>query len=180
MSEGKKRDSQRQKLYNAEGEAIHASKNRINFDSITEIQTYVDKIVASAWWKSRFDIRQIFVTDGRRRRSAAGIRHFDLTGTIKMPKFSRNNWITLHEMAHCVSHDDHGRGYAKNYLLLVKRFISDVDYKILKAAFVKYRVKHTAKKNIKVKRVVPEHVIQALADARAARAAAKTRESIKE
>jgi putative metallohydrolase (TIGR04338 family) len=171
------RDSQRQKLYNAEGEAIHASKNRINFVTVGEIQRYVDKIVSSKWWKGRFDIKKIDVTDGRRRRSAAGIRHIDETGTIKMPKFARNNWLTLHEMAHCVSHDDHGRGYAKNYLLLVKRFIGDDDYRLLKEAFVKYHVKHTIRKRLKVKRVVAPHVLEALAKARAMRAAAKTKAS---
>lgn len=156
-----KRDSQRQRVYNAEDIAFPIMQAWSNygigdtFTSIHETQAFVDKIAKSAWWKKRTDIIQVEVSDGRGRRSACayGITYLWVGGNkaigfgkIALPKGNRNINSVLHEFAHLLAHDDdfaaHGPEFCKAYLALVKRFLGKQSHSNLKYGFDRMKVNY--------------------------------------
>jgi putative metallohydrolase (TIGR04338 family) len=150
------RDNQRQRVYNAERDTPMWS-NSPRIDDIDALRKYVSKICKSAWYRKRaarnagkaFRWREIEVGDGRRRRNACGNRW---QGYIKMPVWSRNVLVILHEVAHVCQPDvsaGHGREYCKIYLALVKKWMGRVEYELLKIAFKKHGVKYVTG-NVKV------------------------------
>jgi putative metallohydrolase (TIGR04338 family) len=141
------RDTQRSKLYRAEGVATGKS-----FADIAEVRAYVEKINRSAWWRShhKFPGIPIEVTDGRGRRKACalGMR------TIKLPKWARYEEVVLHELAHTIitsrfgygGAPAHGREFAKMLLLMVRHFMGKDDYETLKTSFKIAGVKYATSK----------------------------------
>src|SRR5215212_239020 len=102
------RDSQRQKLYNAERIAfnggIEENDAPPDYRTVAEVQACVDHVTASDRWKALgfshlgvFGRNSLTVKDGRgRRRGAAD----PFSNTIKMPKWARLRWYIMHELAH--------------------------------------------------------------------------------
>lgn len=163
------RDSQRSKLYKAEGQ-VKNLKARERLETVPEMQTWVDQIVGSQWWLNYRvpavdpTIRQyvgiqdygppqhrtIRVDDGRGRRCAHGYSH----GVIALPRWCRTRMMVLHEVAHTIQMEEpaHGRHYARIYLDLFRRWLGKAAYLELKAAFKagrvrfsKRRIKHVSK-----------------------------------
>jgi len=89
-------------------------------ETVPEIQAYVDKLTNSAWFKRRWpntSYRGIVVKDGRRARRASGG-----FGCISFPRWSRVEWVILHELAHCLAGQRggwHGQPFCKVYIELV-------------------------------------------------------------
>jgi predicted nucleic acid-binding Zn ribbon protein len=97
------RDSQKQKLYDAEDAAFRKVKPP-EFRTIAECQAYVDRVVGSEAWEAlgfshlgMFDSHPLTVKDGRRRRRG-GAQAF--SNTIALPRKARSVYYLLHELAH--------------------------------------------------------------------------------
>lgn len=134
------RDTQRQRLYNAEAATRGDFPSKIGSGSMDEVTAWVAEVVGSAWWQRRSLVRSVRVKDGRGRRSAAA-----WSDTITVPAgWARSRSVVLHELAHVVTPNDvapHGAVYAANLLALVRQFGEEGQHAALKAAFARYRVK---------------------------------------
>ena len=138
------RDTQRSKLYRAEGVVLGK-----NFITMPQIEAYIGKVTHSAWWKKyhKYYTYPVVVHDGRGCRRALAIGMTD----VKFPKWARHEEVILHELAHLVVHSHygysgaagHGREFAKVLLLLVKRFMGKEAYLKMKASFKEHHIKHT-------------------------------------
>jgi putative metallohydrolase (TIGR04338 family) len=150
-------------LYKAE--RLHSLwSNNSQFDSLKDVQDWVDKICKSRWFKNRYPRHAyqenksqflinkgqgIKVLDGRGRTRANG----STRGFIKLPVWTRSELHILHEIAHVVTSRYtvnnrklpafHGRDFCANYLSLVRHFLGKEAGKELKACFKKSRVKYT-------------------------------------
>lgn len=156
------RDSQLSKVYKAE--SAHSYWSDVSeYDSLSEIQRWVDEICKSRWFKNRYpryalDAKSIMkygraadgikVLDGRGRQRACG----STRGFIKLPVWTRSDLHILHEIAHVVTRRNgyqgplpayHGRDFCANYLALVRQFMGKEEADELKACFKKHRVKYT-------------------------------------
>lgn len=163
------RDSQRSKVYKAEGNIAQGEMKA----QMVDLQAFVNKVVGSAWWKRHYpNVQRITATDGRRRRRASA---FPLTRKIVMPKWSRSEMIILHEIAHIVTPTQyawHGPEYCKVYLELVKVFMGEETWKSLRDSFKVCRVKwivRECRNSVGPKKSLPPQLKQYLA----AKAAAK-------
>ncbi len=139
------RDSQRQKLYDAERAAFGPTKT---LSTVAEVQAYADKVTGSKWWASqpRLSTRTITVSDGRGSGNARAVSSY----RIQMPTHMRSEWVTLHEIAHCAMGQRHGWDgvaahgwqFAEFYLALVRRFLGVAAHDQLRDAFKAKRVKY--------------------------------------
>lgn len=146
-------DSQRSKVYKAERraflpfESAFGANDMRRWKTVGEMQSYVDRLLASAWWKRRWPtVTKIVVKDGRGRRKAGSAG-----GSILMPLWARKEWVILHEIAHevvgrTIGHRNvaaHGREFCQVYLELVGHMMGDDARKALKDEFQAHKVKHT-------------------------------------
>lgn len=142
------RDSQRSRLYKAER---MVSDKGPHLKTVDEIQTTVNAICRSRWFRNRFGKVQIRVKDGRGRRHAGGLgyHYADATvGYITMPKWSRYLLFILHEIGHVVTPygvADHGREFARIFLQLVRWRMGTEAASELQAAYQSCRVRHRAR-----------------------------------
>jgi putative metallohydrolase (TIGR04338 family) len=139
------RDSQKSRLYKAERAALDKISKRL--DTIDDITRFVDRIRKRATIVRRYGYelkRSVFIGDGRGKRNAGG----DSRG-IYMPKWSRTEYIVLHELSHCIACRRygryniaaHGREFAAVYVDLVRYIIGKEAADALKASFREHRVK---------------------------------------
>ena len=165
------RDSQRSKLYKSEWEASSSYEKELSvFQSMSECQNYVDKILKSKWFRKHWpEVEEIYVNPGKgcvranASRTVCEKRLYTkegrikekkkyVVGEIKLPKWAREDWIILHEVCHVVTcyskYAAHGREYASNYLKLVQHFIGKEYSDELKRAFKRNRVKYSKKKEL--------------------------------
>lgn len=110
------KDYQKQRVYNSE----RCVGPRL--ETVPQMQSYVDKMVKSAWWKKRYPrVKRIIVKDGRGRRRACAEYGYGYM-VVKMPKWARNEGVLLHEMAHTVNMSvKHGPKYVGNYLAMIDK-----------------------------------------------------------
>ena len=146
---GQPRDSQRQKVYDSEDVLGPVEwPGQEHFVTVSEMQSYVDRLIASAWFQRRWKIRAVEVRDGRGRRSAASN---DRGGYITMPVGMRYEEVVLHEIAHqivgrTIGHRNvqaHGREFCQVLLELVGHKLGADAKRALKSEFQRRKVKHT-------------------------------------
>lgn len=137
------RDSQRQKLYDAERRAF-AFGGGMLYHRIQDCQAMVDTICKSRFWKSllRRNGKHWLIDE---RIHCVPVKRGGHTATwdrgdlfIHLPRSSFVKWIVLHELAHGATPDkapSHGPEFARTYLQLVKRFMGQRSYKRLLAEF---------------------------------------------
>ena len=168
------RDTQRSKLYAAES-VVHGDK----FESVADMQRYVDKLVGRAWFKRRWpNVTSIEVRDGRGR-SRAGA--YSRGGYITMPRWSRYEEVVLHEVAHIVTDYQHGTNlaahgwqFAHNLIELVHYHMGKDEADKMKASFRKAKVRFSEpKKRAPLSDEQRSANIERLAKARASREANK-------
>ena len=141
------RDSQRQKLYDAERDVAEFEKMH-RLESMFEIEAYVRCVTRDAWFVRHYGEHTIQVRDGRGHRRATGNY---LLGRITMPTWSRSKMITLHELVHaCVrcprDEGAHGRNFARAYLAVVGHFLGREVGAKLKVAMAAHGVRWKAKR----------------------------------
>lgn len=143
------RDSQRQKLYDAESYAGYKmNKQNLNpkFTSIEEIQKFTDKLISSAWFKRRWGEHSIEIVQQNRGRAA-----YARFNRIHLPKWAWISMIVLHEITHIAgsrktsSGASHSRFFARTFLELVDHVLGPKAKKILREEFKRERVKYTPK-----------------------------------
>jgi hypothetical protein len=129
------RDTQRQRVYNAEHSI---RKDPIGTGSMDEVTAFTAQVVGSSWWRKRSTTRVVQVKDGRGRVNACAYGN-----TIKLPRWARSKMVVLHELAHILQSGDapHGREFAAAMIALVDRFGDPGDGELLRAAFAEKRVR---------------------------------------
>ena len=135
---GRPRDSQRARLYRAEGEVDSGRR----LPSVARMQAYVDALVAADWFLARWGERTLEVRPGFGHRRATA----DQNGVLQMPKWARSELVLLHEVAHCLTPVDvaaHGPEYAGVLLALARRAMSPATGQRLEDAFTRERVRWT-------------------------------------
>ena len=132
------RDSQRARLYRAEGEV--ATGRRL--PTVERMQSYVDDVVAADWFLARWEERRFEVRPGFGHRRATA----DEDGILQMPKWARTELVLLHEVAHCLTPRTvaaHGPEYAGVLLALARRAMSPGTAQSLEDAFARHGVRWT-------------------------------------
>lgn len=133
------RDSQRQRLYDAERRVNHGQ----DYKSIHDCQARVDKITHSRWWKSRYGVPyNVDVRPGRGHRHATANA---MLRVIQLPLWARYDLVICHELAHLVvssKHPAHGPKFAREMIAIVDRWMGKEAGKELRAAFKAGRVKY--------------------------------------
>lgn len=130
------RDSQRARLYRAEGE-VDAGRR---LPTVERMQAWVDGLVATEWFLARWGERSFEVRPGFGHRRATA----DQNGVLQMPKWARTELVLLHEVAHCVTPivlASHGPEYAGVLLALARRAMGPGTAQLLEDAFVRERVR---------------------------------------
>ena len=158
----KPKDYQRQKLYNAERHAFRFDRGGTVILKACEL--LVEEVEDSDLWADLCRVsevvpRKVRVKDGRGRRSACASY---LSMSISLPRWSRKDWIVLHELAHLATagpmtyqarinypedimswqevRAGHGPEFAGIYLELVGGFKSPADKARLRSAYFEYGV----------------------------------------
>jgi putative metallohydrolase (TIGR04338 family) len=130
------RDSQRARLYRAEGE-VDAGRR---LPTVERMQAWVDALAATDWFVARWGERAFDVRPGFGHRRATADQH----GVLQMPKWARSEMVLLHEVAHCltpVTYAAHGPEYAGVLLALARRGIGPAAAQALEDAFDRERVR---------------------------------------
>jgi putative metallohydrolase (TIGR04338 family) len=136
------RDSQRSKLYTAET-VLHGKPD---FKTVQECQAFVDEVMASRYVKARWK-QYIRVEPGYGQTNATA----DPTGgVIKLPLWSRQRAVILHEMAHCLNDQRrayawHGPEFAGLLLTLVHHVMGAESATKLRESFRVNRVRYNLK-----------------------------------
>jgi putative metallohydrolase (TIGR04338 family) len=141
MSSG--RDSQKGKLYNAEGTAFGYTQR--NFSSIREVQAYSNSVTSSLWWRRLGGPK--FVLVKKTRIDSGYSTAWAHRNEIHITQSHFNKWVVLHELAHIVmwhlakNRPAHGPDYALVYSRMVEEFLGDEQRQKLSVAFEKYGVR---------------------------------------
>lgn len=132
------RDAQRQKLYDAEHK-ITLWTQPVYFKSVAQAQSYVDRILESKWWKTRFPkVTEVHLVESTKRAQSAHATKKHGRNELVFPHFKRSpsTWhkaFVLHELAHAATTGigapyrygkvaGHGWQYAATYLAIIGRF----------------------------------------------------------
>lgn len=123
------------RLYAAENMSMKKTAEDM---TLKECQEFVDKVLARSFVKRNYPWNKgrIMIYDGRRRRSAAATwRHGSYA--ILLPRWARNKYVMLHEIAHHLSDSDLGHDYkfADCLLDLVRNVLGKDESLKLQAAF---------------------------------------------
>jgi putative metallohydrolase (TIGR04338 family) len=117
--------------------------------SLGECQQYINKVVASKYVRENYRssiFRDIFVTDGRGRRTGAaswGFHKGSMKPVVKLPIRFRNEYVILHELAHHFAglSQGHKSAFTTVLLGLVKEFLGEEQHHKLLTEFAKNGVK---------------------------------------
>lgn len=170
------RDTQRQKLYNAE-HAVH--KQLATNLTWPELEALKNKIVTSTWFVKKYRTRdsgRVAALNIRLEKTHGGgraERMFD-GWEIRLGTWARCDLVLIHEITHCVvtTGPAHGWKFAEVFLDLVRHFMGKDAHDVLKASFKKHRVKFTAPRA--KRELTPEQravLVERMAKARAAKQA---------
>lgn len=173
----KERDSQQGKLYKAEKILEQYSKR---LETMPEITAFAERVLLRAPVQARYGQHlrwAIQIKDGRRCRNALGG-----TNWVKLPKWSRTEYIVLHELAHTICRRMHGVNvaghgwqYAAIYLDLVWFGLGAEARDALKASFRQHRVRFTPKKGQPRPPAAPGKALQPVAGPRAVKSPKRTK-----
>lgn len=142
------RDTQRQKHYDAEREALWSISTPL--PTVADVERYCRKTLARKRVIARWPQcgSMVDVGDGRGRRKACAIG----TREIRIPLWARNDAVVLHELAHIIVNRQwrgqtlasHGWQFASVFLDLVWLCMGAEARDALKAAYKKHGVRHKA------------------------------------
>lgn len=117
------RDYQRSNLYKSEIVLVGKSKK---FNSLNEIQEYLDEITHSQWWKEKFPQLQVLMKPCTHNQKRGYAKYGFEQPVITIPEFNWFEYYIIHELTHCLVykhasmfHAHHGRLFCRLYLELV-------------------------------------------------------------
>lgn len=147
------RDSQMQKLYDAEYSLIPCSpKDNFTFDELIQ---KIDDVVNDTWFRKKFG--RLFsdtILQVENASSRQNMAYSFGTDFLSFPPHFCNFPIILHELAHTIAdrlqfvvafnynYTTHGRMFAFIYLELVRKFMGESSYTILKTGYKNFNVKY--------------------------------------
>jgi putative metallohydrolase (TIGR04338 family) len=138
VTEARPRDSQRARLYRAEGQ-VDAGRR---LPTVERMQTWVDAMAATDWFLARWGVRTFEVRPGFGHRRATA----DENGVLQMPKWARTELVLVHEVSHCLTPAacaSHGPEYAGVLLTVARRAMGPGTAQLLEDAFARERVRWT-------------------------------------
>src|SRR5947208_249395 len=110
-------DPQKHRLYAAE---FQMRNDRIyQLETFQERVDYAASITSSRWWRSR----GYGPVEVRKTITWANAHAFGHSIEIPMSKWAFNKLVIIHELAHTITPDHHGRIFAKAMLAVVQRFL---------------------------------------------------------
>jgi hypothetical protein len=147
------RDSQQNKLYNGEYNLIPwADTGSIDFDQVI---VKIAEIVNDTWFRKKFgrlfSDTEIKIENANERQNMAYAFGTDF---LSFPPQFCNTPIILHELSHIIvdrlsfvvqfnkNYSTHGRMFAFIYLELVKKYMGEREYTILKTGYKNFNVKY--------------------------------------
>jgi putative metallohydrolase (TIGR04338 family) len=170
------RDSQRQKVYNAETAAFGWDGPTIEWSAV---EAYAAKVMKSAYVRRKYGEKKITVLPSRGRGAHAIPAGAFLRGgsivtydaQILVSRSARREWVIIHEMAHhyAALGCRHGWKFCEVYLDLVRHFLGKDAHDALKASFKSHKVRYSKP----VKRTFTPEQRKQMADRMAAVRAAK-------
>lgn len=135
-------DVEANRVYQAEAGVFPETRGRA-LDSLSQVTDFLEGIFRTTWFRNRFpEVKRYKLHDGRGQRIAWAELDDDFVCHISLPKIMREPLMILHELAHCLTSDGHGRYFAATYLQLVHRFLGFDASRDLRDNFVAARVKH--------------------------------------
>lgn len=151
------RDTQRQRVYDAENELEIKLKSKLPDTSLESTQAYVNNVVSSATWKrlraqhgmTAKDgsdwISNVTVKDGRGCRWARGG-----SNRVTLPVWARTKLVILHELAHVLvgNKSGHNWPFTRAFIDLVAVFMSKEDALNLEQKFKKHKVRFRPKRKM--------------------------------
>jgi putative metallohydrolase (TIGR04338 family) len=146
------RDTERTKTYRAEWALYDTNGYGREFDSIAEVQKYVNKVTKSKTyrklWQEAYESRkekdfgaifrgtQVSVAPKKRNGAGnAGIAYVEQNHIVLDTHTGMNEYTVLHELAHCVGHPHHGRSFRRTVVKLTSRFMGTEAANALKVEF---------------------------------------------
>ena len=141
----KPRDYQRSKVYKAENKVLKPLKN--TFKDHLEASRFIAKVISNKWFIDNFNIRKITMHHDRRLKVSArggGLYKPHPSGKISIPNWACNDWVVLHEIAHCcqTQPEAHGRQFCFIFLRLVRKFMGKYAAQALEREFKKEGVNY--------------------------------------
>lgn len=135
---GRTRDSQRQRVYEAERLARHRMDDKAMTDRIAA-WAFVERVERDRWFRRHFGLWRFRISDGRGTRIARGGG-----GWLNLPRWSRTPVVMLHEIAHNVAPHDarHGWQFCIVHLQLVRHFVGIEAERVLKECYRVHRVRY--------------------------------------
>lgn len=140
------RDSQKQKLYDAEQILrTHFTDVNTQFESIEEIKQYVNKLLKSAWLKRRIGgaLTTIEIIEIKGHTAYGG----RCSLRMQLPKWAWNKVVILHELTHIIqpfsTGTSHGRCFCKILLELIGHELGLEAKHYLKKKFIEYGIRST-------------------------------------
>lgn len=121
----RRRDTQKQRVYDVERATLWG--NGRSFETLDDVQRYVDELTLSRRFVERFGYREIECVRGIAKTSARGYRRSPTRGLITLPTWAWNEPVILHEIAHTLAPADcvHGGEFVGILKLLVKLQMPD-------------------------------------------------------
>jgi len=130
-------DPQQFALYDAEHEII-GHRHNVHYPNKGDAQRFIDRIIASPEWRALGGPSSVTVNWTRHDSGVASCARSKRQ--INLPGWAYNQKTILHELAHMVTHDGHGREFAGTALMLYRRFIGWMFADAVEAAYCKHGV----------------------------------------
>lgn len=142
------KDSTQNKVYTAEFKYHKTYGYGIKFKTIEECDKYVQRVTKSKLWLelSGGDGRKVITVSKNKCRRWAGRAwgsHIDLAPS------GYNQYVILHELAHCSGNMHHDVSFRQDLIKLISRFIGRKEAKHLKKCFLSDGLKMTIKSTVK-------------------------------
>lgn len=154
------RDSQRSKVYTAERK-LWDDPGEV-YRTILEVETFLSRVRQSKWFVDRFGGMTFCIKNGQGCSMAKGWSE-GTTVYMRLPAFARKQLIVLHELSHGLvmfecrkagtTAAGHGPEFCQMYLELVKEFMGESPWTLLRQAFIAHKVKFEDRDSEKARNV---------------------------
>ena len=145
------KDSERSKTYPAEWRFNGKFGHGIVFKSIDEVRKYVNKVTGSktyeklwleneGWRRSPNTKVSVAAKLNHNGEGIAGRAHIRESKIVLDTVCGFNEYTVLHELAHCLGHNHHGRSFRRDLVKLVSRFMGKEAGKGLKKEFKAFKL----------------------------------------
>ena len=141
------KDSNQSKVYSAEFKYHKVHGYGSKYKTIEECEKYVKRVTKSKLWAELCGgDRKVITVDSFNARRWAGMTY---GSHINLSVSGYNQYVILHELAHCCGNMHHDVSFRRDLVRLVSRFLGREQAKTLKQCFLSDGLKMTIKNKIK-------------------------------